>query len=134
MKPVEFPECNIVAAENQPEYQALPAHRAPTKNGEVIACWRLSFVERLRALFLGKIWVSLWCFDHSITPSLLTTRKREVIGTGLYKFVVTYSDPQSLKVKSATTVAKGLMQAVGRVKDEKGEAIRIEEVFPCDEN
>ena len=72
MKPVEFPEQNVVYAEDQPEYLPLPALNTKNEHGEVISCWQLSFKERLRILFTGRLWVSLWCFGKPLTPSLFT--------------------------------------------------------------
>ena len=57
MKPIEFPEQNVVYAKDQPEYVPLPAYR--TNDGEVVFCMSLSLTERLRVLFSGKIWCSL---------------------------------------------------------------------------
>jgi hypothetical protein len=79
MKPIEFKEQNIVFAKDQPEYQPLPALKKKTEEGEVVSCWKLSFKERIKILFSGKIWLSLMSFNKALTPSYLTTKKREVI-------------------------------------------------------
>ena len=79
MKPIKFKEQNCTFAENQPEYVPLPAFRADTKEGEVISCWQLSFRERLRILFTGKLWVMLMTFNKPLTPSLFTTKKSDII-------------------------------------------------------
>ena len=79
MKPIKFPESNITFAEDQPEYQPLPALKYDNQYGEVISCWKLSFRERLRILFGGKIWLSLMMFGKPLTPSYLTTIKSEVV-------------------------------------------------------
>ena len=55
MKPVKFKHQNVVFAEDQPEYQPLPALKINSLEGFVITCWKLSFRERLRILFLGRI-------------------------------------------------------------------------------
>lgn len=83
MKPIEFKEQNVVFAKNQPEYQPLPAYRCtdPEGFGEVISCWKLSFWERLRVLFTGKIWASLCMFGKPLTPTFYTTRKSDVLIT-----------------------------------------------------
>ena len=78
MKPIKFKEHNIVYAENQPEYLPLPAHKNATERGEVISCWKLSFKERVRILFTGKLWVSLLSFNKPLTPSFFTTKKSDV--------------------------------------------------------
>lgn len=81
MKPVEFPEQNTVYAKDQPEYIPLPAFKDNGPEGAVISCWQLSFKERIRLLFTGKLWVSLWSFHKPLTPSLFTTKKSDVLGT-----------------------------------------------------
>jgi len=78
MKPVEFKHQNIVFAKDQPEYQPLPALKLSTVEGEVISCWKLSFRERFRILFLGRVWLSLMSFNEPLTPSFLSTKRKEV--------------------------------------------------------
>ena len=79
MKPINFPEQNVVYAENQPEYLPLPALKANTPQGEVVSCWKLSFKERVRILFTGRLWVCLLSFNRPLTPSFFTTKKSELI-------------------------------------------------------
>ncbi len=81
MKPIKFKYCNVVYAENQSEYQDLPALKLETDNGEVISCWKLSFKERLIILFTGKMWLSLFSFNKSLTPSFLTVKRKEMFTT-----------------------------------------------------
>lgn len=78
MKPVEFKECNIKFAENQDEYNTLPAFKENSPRGNVVTCWRLSFKERVRVLFLGNIWLNLLSFNKPLTPSFMTTKKSDV--------------------------------------------------------
>jgi len=77
MKPIKFKEQNCTYAENQPEYGNLPSYK--DSDGVVTSCWELSLTERLRVLFTGKIWMGLWSGDRPLTPSLLTTKKSELI-------------------------------------------------------
>lgn len=79
MQPIKFPESNTVYAENQPEYHQLPALKVEGPMGEVISCWKLSFRERLRILFFGKLWVCLCSFGKPLTPSFFTTKKNDLI-------------------------------------------------------
>ncbi len=79
MKPIKFPESNVIFAENQPQYTPLPALRYNTPSGEVVSCYSLTFKERIRILFGGKIWMSLMMFGQPLTPSYLTTIKKEVV-------------------------------------------------------
>lgn len=91
MKPIDFPERNIVYGEGQKEYQPLYAYTNKAKHiegdkiiyddpqGNTVACWKLSFIERLRLLFTGKVWVCLLSFHKPLTPSYVTTKKEEVL-------------------------------------------------------
>jgi hypothetical protein len=79
MKPIKFPEHNIVYAEDQPEYLPLPVFKNNSPQGECVSCWKLSFRERLRILWTGKLWVSLMTFNKPLTPSYFTTKKSDVL-------------------------------------------------------
>jgi hypothetical protein len=78
MKPIKFKEMNCTFAENQPEYLPLPAHKVKEPEGRVIACWELSFKERIKILFTGKLWSSLMTFNNPLTPSFFTVYKKEL--------------------------------------------------------
>lgn len=78
MTPIEFPEQNVVFAKDQPEYLPLPAFRNDSQQGEVISCWKLSFVERLQILFTGKLWICLLSFNKPLTPSRPSVYKSEM--------------------------------------------------------
>lgn len=72
MKPVEFPQQNVVYAKDQPQYLPLPAYRTPD-GMEVTACWQMTWREVLRVLFTGKVYVSLITFGGPLTPSRVST-------------------------------------------------------------
>ncbi|MEN6566771.1 MAG: hypothetical protein ABFC57_10760 [Veillonellales bacterium] len=78
MKPIKFKHQNIIFAENQPEYQPLPALKINSEQGEVISCWGLSIKERLIILFTGRVWVSLMSFNKPLTPSYLSVKRKDV--------------------------------------------------------
>ena len=78
MKPVKFKEQNCTFAENQYEYLPLPAHKIKEREGRIISCWKLSFIERMRLLITGKLWVSLMSFNKPLTPSYFTTKKSDL--------------------------------------------------------
>ena len=78
MKPIEFKDQNVVFAKDQPEYQPLPALRLSTPEGEVISCWKMSFKERLKVLFTGKVWLSLMSFNKPLTPSFMSVNRKDV--------------------------------------------------------
>jgi len=81
MKPTNFPEANIKFAEDQPEYETLPAFKDPGPRGEVITCWKLSLKERLQLLFFGRIWLVLLSFHQPLTPSYMSVKKSDVLET-----------------------------------------------------
>jgi hypothetical protein len=68
MKPVKFPGSNCTYAENQPEYLPLPVHR--TDDGVVTSCWTMTWRERLRVLFTGRIWWRVLTFNHPLQPQV----------------------------------------------------------------
>ena len=78
MKPIKFKHQNIIFAENQPEYQPLPALKINSEQGEVISCWGLSIKERLIILFTGRVWVSLMSFNKPLIPSYLSVKRKDV--------------------------------------------------------
>lgn len=78
MKPVEFKHQNVVFAKDQPEYQPLPALRIESPTGEVVSCWKLSFKERVKIVFTGRVWLSLMSFNKPLTPSFLAVNRKEV--------------------------------------------------------
>ena len=51
---IEFPEQTMVWAKNQPPFFPLPAY---TDSRETISCWRLSWRERFRVWWVGKLWL-----------------------------------------------------------------------------
>lgn len=70
MKPIEFPEQTIVWTKDQPPYLPLPAY---TDAKETISCWALTWRERLRVLFTGRLWLRQWNFGSALQPQAPTT-------------------------------------------------------------
>lgn len=69
MKPIEFPEQNVVFAKDQPQYLPLPAFRdSNDPEGVVVTCWGLSFLERLRLAVTGKLYFSQMTFGQPLQP------------------------------------------------------------------
>ena len=66
MKPMGFEEQNAVYAKDQPEYLSLPVHKTP--EGIVVSCWGLSFIERVRILWRGRLWFELHTFNGPLQP------------------------------------------------------------------
>lgn len=67
MKPVKFEEVNVVWAENQPQYQPLPAYRDKRMT---VTCWALSWRERFVLLITGRLWLCQLNFNLPLQPQL----------------------------------------------------------------
>lgn len=94
MKPIDFPERTHLIAEHQDEYVTLPALIDDGPRGEVVFCMGLSWKERLKILFTGKLWCSLLCFGKPVTPSFFTVNKHELI--------VSNAQPHRTETKAAS--------------------------------
>lgn len=70
MKPLEFSEQTTVWAKNQPPYLPLPAY---TDERETITLWGLTWRERLRVLFTGRLWLRQLNFGHALQPQAPST-------------------------------------------------------------
>lgn len=68
MKPVYFKDHNDVYARNQPEYLPLPVYRHGDSWKCVTSCWGMGFIERVRVLLTGKIYVTAATFGKPLTP------------------------------------------------------------------
>jgi hypothetical protein len=66
MKPIAFEGHNVVYAKDQPEYLPLPVLK--TVDGLVISCWSLSFAERVKVFFSGKIYFMTLTFNKPLQP------------------------------------------------------------------
>ena len=78
MKPIDFKHRNVIYAKNQDDYNSLPALKLDTTEGEAISCWKLSFFERIKLLFTGKLWLSLMCFNGPLTPRFMSVNRKDV--------------------------------------------------------
>jgi hypothetical protein len=65
MTPIEFPQQTIVWAKDQPPYLPLPAF---TNERETISCWSLTWHERLRVLWTGRLWLRQCNFGQKLQP------------------------------------------------------------------
>lgn len=75
MKPIEFAEQTVVIAKDQPQYRPLPAHEYHDQSGRIVCCWQLSWRERLRLVFTGKVWNHILTFGQPLQPHLLEIEK-----------------------------------------------------------
>ena len=77
MNPIEFPEQTIVWAKNQPPYLPLPAF---TNDRETISCWKLNWIERLKVLLFGKMWLRQMNFGEPLQPQAPSIESPFVVG------------------------------------------------------
>ena len=73
MKAIKFKECNSTYAKNQPEYLPLPAHKS--SDGTVTTCWSFSFIERIKILIFGKLFLQILTFNKPLQPLKMSTNK-----------------------------------------------------------
>jgi len=66
MKAIKFKECNSTYAKEQPEYSPLPAHKS--LDGMVTTCWSFSFMERIKILIFGKLFLQILTFNKPLQP------------------------------------------------------------------
>ena len=82
MKPITFNGYNALVAKDQKEYGTLPAAIFPPEaKGNLItavSCWKLTFWERVKILFTGKIW-HINLFRSNYPPVFMSTKQSEVI-------------------------------------------------------
>ena len=85
MKAVKFKEVNMTFAENQDQYNSLPVLKYTDKEGSVVSCFQLTWGERFRIFFNGKMWLMLLTFHKPLTPIFMTTKKSDVIDESQFK-------------------------------------------------
>lgn len=67
MENVKFEGCNVVYGTGQPEYTPLHAQ----KSGNItITCYKLTFKERIKILFSGRLWLGQMNFGDPLQPQL----------------------------------------------------------------
>ena len=76
MKLAMFSEATTQIAADQPQYETMPAHVAD--DGCVTCCWELTFQERLRLLWRGKVWHQILTFHGSLQPQRLDIDKPDL--------------------------------------------------------
>ncbi len=74
MKPIEFPEQNVVFAKDQLEYNPLPAHRTEDRESAVTSCWELSDEDLAEITKTRRIYVTLLTFRHPLQPIRISTQ------------------------------------------------------------
>lgn len=73
MQPIDFPERNLIIAENQPEYIPIPANLA--RDGVATFCWELSDEELKVLAETKKLWHQVLTFNRPLQPQMLMVEK-----------------------------------------------------------
>ena len=73
MHPTEFSQQNIVFAKDQPEYLPLPAFVVESAERPVTSCWGMTWRERLRVLFTGRVYFTQLTFGAPLQPQIAST-------------------------------------------------------------
>ncbi len=80
MKSVKFKGYNLDLAKNQPEYETLPVlYQKDSRCGEMVSCFKFSFLERIKILFGGKLWLTQLTFRQGFHPIYMSLEKNEHI-------------------------------------------------------
>lgn len=77
---LEFPEVTHRIAEEQPEYETLPAHYNPQEQS-LTFCFGLNKEEIEEIVKTGKIWIKQITFNQPMQPICLSTQKANLIPT-----------------------------------------------------
>jgi hypothetical protein len=67
MEPIQFPLVTTVWAKEQPQYRLLPAY---VNAEETVTCWQLTWRERWRVLWTGRLWFRQMNFGQRLQPQL----------------------------------------------------------------
>lgn len=63
MEPIKFPEANSVLHPSGQSYSSniisVKALHVWTDKEQCVSCWQLTWQDRLKALFYGKLWISV---------------------------------------------------------------------------
>lgn len=78
MQPIDFKGSNIKFAVGQPQYLVLPAYRSNDINGTVTTCWKLTWKEKLKILWTGKLWLQQMAFKQALQPQRPTVWESEL--------------------------------------------------------
>lgn len=78
MKPIDFPQADIVIGRDQPAYLPLPACIRDSDGSRVVtSCWKMDWRDRLWALFTGRVYISQMTFGGKLQPLRVTMEFEE---------------------------------------------------------
>lgn len=65
-------------AKNQPQYDNLPSIMFDDREGTVLTRWKMTWRERIRALFVGDVYLKILTFGSPLQPVLLQVKQPEL--------------------------------------------------------
>lgn len=68
MIPVFFKSYNYIFGIGQKQYKQLPAYK--NDDGNVVTCWKLTWKERFKIFFSGRMYIQQLTFNTLIQPIL----------------------------------------------------------------
>ncbi len=68
MNPIYFNGHNKVYAKDQKPYIPLPVYEDNEQGSRVIHCWKLTYKERFKIFFTGKLWIYVLNFKKKLQP------------------------------------------------------------------
>lgn len=71
MQPIPFKQQAGVLAESQPQYKPLPYYMGDGPEFITISCHQLTWRERFKLLFTGKLWHRQMTWGYPFQPMLL---------------------------------------------------------------
>lgn len=78
---IDFPQRNVMLAENQPEYETLPIHVPLDENGVLTdaespctCCFQLNKEEIDEIVRTGQIWFTQYTFGNAFSPITMSTQ------------------------------------------------------------
>jgi hypothetical protein len=74
----EFDEVNVRIAEDQPQYETLPAYWNK-QDGTIVFCFDLTNEEIAEIVNTGKIWFKQKTFNQPMQPIFMSTLKGDLI-------------------------------------------------------
>lgn len=78
MKPIEFPEQNIIAKSNDENVKPLPIYFSE-ESMSAVSCWEVTDEDIERMKSTHKIYLSQMTFGGPIQPVYITSDKSEII-------------------------------------------------------
>lgn len=104
MKAKEFLGHNMKIAEDQPEYETLPAFVAP--DGTIVVCFQASEEERKKIAETGEVWLQIATFNEPLQPIYMSAHREEVF---LYTEEIDFSDIKRM-IEQQNPTAKAVKQ------------------------